>query len=423
MNELGEKIRAIELFEGNQPIFVARAPGRLDVMGGVADYSGSLVLQMPIRAAAVAAVQTTDTGEVLAVSGARRAALPVSALTSRSLGELSHLLAGDGGWAAYVLGPIAVLVQDERVELPGLKVLIASEVPEGKGVSSSAAVEVAAIHAAAACLGRRPDSRRLALLAQTAENKVARAPCGVMDQLTAACGRANRLLSILCRPAEIQGSIPVEESLALWGIDSGVRHAVAGRQYRHVRCATFMGRQALGLDDHTYLTELGPSEVQIDRLPEQIAGREFLARYGPVGDPISVVDADGDYPVRAAAMHAIDEHQRVRMFAELLSEPMTDRRAHLLGELMYQSHAGYSRLGLGTPTTDEIVERVRAVGWREGLVGARLSGGGSGGTVAVFGRQEAEPLVRAISDELGAGVIYCSSDGAERFGVQTLEKP
>ena len=301
----------LSLFEQGRPISVARAPGRLDLMGGIADYSGSLVLEMPIRAAAHAAVQSTRSAEVVAVSGPRRVNLPANMLTDRSFVELSRLLATDGGWAAYVLGPVAVLARHERLELPGLRILISSGVPEGRGVSSSAAVEVATIHAVAACLGRALDGRRLALLAQQAEHEIARAPCGVMDQLTAACGEEGRLLSILCRPAEILESIPVEPPLAVWGIDSGVRHTVAGDDYRHIRCATFMGKQMLGLDAASYLTERTPSETATERVPRIVSGRAFLKRFGPVADPASSVDADARYPVRAATLHAIEEHQRV----------------------------------------------------------------------------------------------------------------
>ena len=390
-------------------------------MGGIADYSGSLVLQMPIRAAAHAAVQSTRSGEVVAVSGPRRVNLPAHILTDRSFVELSRLLETDGGWAAYVLGPVAVLAQQEQLDLPGLRILVSSGVPEGRGVSSSAAVEVATIHAAAACLERAVDARQLALLAQRAEHEIARAPCGVMDQLTAACGEEDQLLSILCRPAEILESIPVEPPLAVWGIDSGVRHTVAGRDYRHVRCATFMGKQMLGLDAESYLTERTPSETATDRVPRMVSGRAFLKRFGPIADPASSVDVDGRYPVRAATLHALEEHQRVSLFAELLRGTLTDRRAQLLGELMFQSHVSYSRLGLGSSATDAIVERVREAGWPEGLVGARISGGGAGGTVAVLGREEAGPLVRAIARELGVGVIDCSSDGAAHFSIQTVQ--
>jgi L-arabinokinase len=117
-------------------------------------------------------------------------------------------------------------------------------------------------------------------------------------------------------------------------------------------------------------------------------------------------------------MHAVEEHVRVSLFAELVQLEPTDRRAGLLGELMFQSHASYSRLGLGTTATDAIVDEVRRLGWGSGLVGARISGGGSGGTVAVLARKDAEPQVRAIAAKFGDGVVACSSDGAARFGIR-----
>ena len=92
-----------------------------------------------------------------------------------------------------------------------------------------------------------------------------------MDQMAAACGRDGELLALLCRPAEIVGSIPLPAPLALWGIDSGVPHAVAGVRYRRARCAAFMGKALLGCGDE-YLAALEPSAVQPERLPERLSG-------------------------------------------------------------------------------------------------------------------------------------------------------
>jgi len=239
-----------------------------------------------------------------------------------------------------------------------------------------------------------------------------------MDQMTAALGEADRLLALLCRPAEIVGSLPLGPPLRAWGIDSGVRHAVAGDGYRRARCATFMGKELVGLDTDSYLSECVPSQVAFDDLPEHMEGNEFIRRFGAVADEVSVVEPDVSYPVRAATMHAIEEHLRVSLFAELVQLETTDRRSELLGELMYQSHASYSRLGLGIPVTDAIVDEVRRLGWRNGLLGARISGGGSGGTVAVVGREDAESHVRAIAARFGGGVVAGSSDGAARFGIR-----
>ena len=87
------------------------------------------------------------------------------------------------------------------------------------------------------------------------------------------------------------------------------------------------------------------------------------------------------------------------------------------GELLYESHDGYSRCGLGVTRTDQIVDAVREAGRRKGLFGARVSGGGSGGTVVVLGRRDAEPHVRAIAENLGAGLVGGSSAGADSFGA------
>jgi len=79
------------------------------------------------------------------------------------------------------------------------------------------------------------------LLCQKVENLIAGAPCGVMDQMTSACGEANQLLELLCQPADLKGTIRLPEELQIWGIDSGIRHSVGGSDYRTVRTAAFMG--------------------------------------------------------------------------------------------------------------------------------------------------------------------------------------
>jgi galactokinase len=406
-------------FGESATIVLSRAPGRLDVLGGVADYSGSLVLELPLAAAALAAAQPTDDGMVVAVSGDLRMMLEVATLVDEPLAELSARFAGPTAWGAYVLGAIALLLREERASPGGLRVMVSSDVPQGKGLASSAAIGVAVLQAVAACLGHTADPRRLALISQQAEQLFAGAPCGSMDQMTAAYGERGHLLLLLCRPAEIVRSIPLPAPLAVWGIDSGIRHAVAGAAYRRARCAAFMGKTLLGCEDE-YLAALDPSEVDPEQLPERMSGTEFLERHGGVTDPASTVEPDVVYPVRAATLYPLEEQVRVRAFAELLAGSITGERAQLLGELMYESHLGYSRCGLGTLGTDELVAAVRQAGWERGLAGARASAGGSGGTVVVLGHGDAEPLVRSIAAELGAGLVGGSSPGAASFGVRTF---
>src|SRR4029079_15720561 len=103
----------------------------------------------------------------------------------------------------------------------GISILIKYAVPEGKGVSSSAALVVASTQAWAAAYEIEMCARELALLCQQAENLVVGAPCGVMDQMTASCGEANHLLELLCQPADLKGVVAFPEELEVWGLDSG----------------------------------------------------------------------------------------------------------------------------------------------------------------------------------------------------------
>jgi L-arabinokinase len=414
-----ERVSRHAFFEPTGPISVARAPGRFDVLGGIADYSGSLVLGLSTAAAALVAAQVTTDGRATAVSGSRRVSLSIDELVAAPVETLARRLSGAEGWAAYVLGPIALLLREAGTARPaGIRVLVSSSVPEGKGLGSSAAVAVATLRAVSAALGRNEPIERLVLLAQQAEHVVAGAPCGVMDQMTAARGEAGSLLAILCRPARIVASLRLPAPLAVWGIDSGVTHAVSGEGYRRVRCAAFMGKKLLGVEGHLAAAE--PSQVDARRLPEHMTGREFLALQGGVDDPFSVIAPDASYPVRDATLHPIEEHLRVRLFAELVAKPVTDESARLLGELMYQSNASYGRCGIGTTRTEAIVSAVRKAGWRHGLAGARVSGGGGGGSVVVLGRLDAEPVVARIAEKLGAGYVGGSSAGAARSRVRAV---
>jgi galactokinase len=428
------------LFDPGREIVVTRAPGRLDLMGGIADYSGSLVLQWPLREATLVALQLDPEPTMRLVSlGAEANGRAVSfeapleglAPGGRPLeyAEARALFARDGSrqWAAYVAGALVVLQRERALRVTsGLRLLIRSDVPEGKGVSSSAALEVAAMQAMAVALRVDVEPRQLALLCQKVENLVVGAPCGVMDQMTAACGRAGELLALLCQPAELQGTLPLPGEVEVWGLDSHVRHAVSGSDYGSVRAGAFMGARIIaaraGLSAGGYLASLTPSELEsyAADLPEEMEGAAFLRGYGETTDTVTRVDPARTYPVRRPTAHPVLEHFRVRAFAELLAGPVTERRLEVLGELMYQSHASYSACGLGSAATDRLVALVRAAGPRRGFYGARITGGGSGGTVAVLGRRGADirPLAEAYAAETGRPprVFSGSSPGAAVFG-------
>ena len=435
------------LFTTDEALTVARAPGRLDLMGGIADYSGSLVLQYPIAEAALCGVQSASARKLRIVSLGGEGRTPDFAChldelfpggAALSYEDARTWFARDPerSWAAYVAGSLIVLAH-ERGLAPGvgLNILIDSAVPEGKGVSSSAAIEVATMTALNSMLGLGLTSHEIALLCQRVENLVVGAPCGVMDQIASSCGEAGALLAIRCQPAEILSTLAIPADLGVWGIDSGLRHAVSGADYGTVRAAAFMGKRLLsalpdaGLTEIDHLANLTPHVLlpHEEKLPEMMTGAEFLTRFKDHGDPVTLVLTDREYPVRAATVHPVVENHRVETFGTLLGEPSSAERNRLLGELMYQSHASYTRCGLGSSGTDRLVALIQAEAPRAPRFwGAKITGGGSGGTVALLGDADAGARVAAIAEvyarETGKPpyVFSGSSPGAARFGTLTL---
>jgi galactokinase len=178
-----------------------------------------------------------------------------------------------------------------------------------------------------------------------------------------------------------------------------------------------------------YLANVTPAEFEAryaGGLPARLSGAEFLERFQGITDSVTSVEPERWYHVRAAARHPVYEHARVTRFAELLGEGAA--RANELGELMYQSHKSYSSCCLGSPGTDELVRLAREAGPAAGLYGAKITGGGSGGTVAVLGRRDAGAAVEALAKEYARRtrreplIISGSSPGACAFGHLKLSR-
>lgn len=396
------------------------APGRLDVLGGVADYSGSLVLQMPLSC--VTRVVIEDRGEPgLTFSSEQEppVALPMppqdlvaavrtdAALLRQWLDE--HAVPR---WVRYPLGCLAVFAAHWNWRpTGGLAFGITSDVPASMGVSSSAALEVATLRALERWAGVSFEGTALARLGQRAENDVVAAPCGLMDQLASAHGRPGELLPILCRPDVLMESVRLPSRVIAVGWPSGVRHAVADSPYATARTAAFMGKailqRALGRR-LPHLAEARPAEVASvgrDVLPDSMTGAEFMARHAAIDDPQSRIEPGRAYPVRAAARFAVEENQRAESLECVLREAPGDDREivlSMIGEVLAESHAGYSAMGLGCPETDAMVEAIEDLGPARGFYGARISGGGSGGTVVVVLHERAIPALTALAENMTA---------------------
>ena len=206
-----------------------------------------------------------------------------------------------------------------------------------------------------------------------------------MDQMSSALCVPQSLLLILCQPHEVQGTQALPDGVRVFGINSAVKHSIGGSAYTRARVAAFMGRKILGVD---YLARLAFREgtPAISALPEQIVGSDFVQRWGESGDPVTTVDLEASYDVRAATLHGIREPARVILFTSVLRNVQEgtmqlEAALRMAGLAMYGSggsHASYTSIGLGSPETDLLVEIGREAGEAKGIYGAKITGGGSG---------------------------------------------
>ena len=436
-------------------IWVARVPARLDVMGGIADYSGANVCEGVLGRGMLIALQPrTDRTLRLRTLQVGHRSLPVETRI-----PLDYFTAGDGlagyrevralcqsnplvGWAAYIGGSIFTLLKEESAKLPfGFSLLLLSAVPMNVGIGSSAAVEIGTLSCLNAYLGLRLEPLRLAQLGQMAENHVVGAPCGIMDQIAITCGRQGRLTHILCRPGTVLGDVPIPTGTGFAGVNSMVRHSVAANPYSDVRIGAFMGRRIIndlraktGRAPLDYLTELTVEEFQANyaaAIPETLLGSEFVGRHKTHDDPVTRIQPDATYRVAGPTHHPIGENQRVLRFIESLRAAQDGDEAALItaGECMYGAHASYrDNCQLSVPEVDFLVEAVRRRGPAAGLYGAKITGGGTGGTVAVFGRLEAlreqiPQIAAEYSRRVGAlpDVFEGTSPGAVEFGARRYQ--
>jgi galactokinase len=455
-DQVAVTVAAHDFFAREKPIWVARAPGRLDVMGGNVDYTGGMVLQSLLREAVWVAVQprTDDVIRILnpgAVQFGWEPCLELRISDLRDPESVRVLCEQREGsrWGCYVMGALYLLkISHGCGGDGGADLFIDSDLPPNKGVSSSAALEVATLKAASAAWGVCLDGVALATAGQWVENVVAAAACGIMDQAAIVLGVEDHLLPILCQPCQPFPPVKLPAGLQLWGIDSMVSRSTTGVAYDTARAAAFMGYKLIcqheGIDVvraktsgiarwtdsrwKGYLSNLAPSEFRSKYeswLPESLSGREFLERAGEHVDPFTKIDPDREYPIRAAVRYATEENLRVQKMYKLLeaaTECGSDSSLRLIGEILCQSHVAYSECGLGSEACDELVSRARETGFP----GAKMTGGGAGGVVAILGRFGDRRAIDSVAQEYGAKhgsmphIFEGSSSGVDAFGVRTL---
>lgn len=449
-----------DFFSGDSPVMVARAPGRLDLMGGNDDYTGGLVFESTIREATYAAAQLRSDRIVQLRNKTVNDAgwkgninIPIDELMRVEKVKEFASRSADLRWTAYVLGNIHWLLKKYPAKITGgVSLYMESMVPLNRGVSSSAAIEVSVMKSCAAVYGLNLQGIELALACQWVENVICDSACGIMDQIAVVNGKEGYILPLVCQPCIPEELIQLPKQLAVWGIDSGVSHQVSGIEYEAARAAAFMGYkmicdadaipvhidQSADISRYTdpvwngYLANLPYSlfhEKYETQLPLTVSRAEYLRNHSVHVDPFTPLKDGINYNIRANTRYAVQENQRVQLFSELsrgASLEPSERSFVLMGELMYQSHYAYTECGLGAKSTDFLIALCRKRGVIQGIYGAKITGGGAGGTVAILAKADAGPIVKTIFDEyakadMGRPYLFeGSSDGADAFGIKQI---
>jgi galactokinase len=338
----------------------ARAPGRVNLIGEHTDYNGGLVLPAALHFATE--VEIAARSDRLVRGQSRERGLATAPLDAAPRGD----------WLDYVRGVARVLAGAGLVEETGFDVRVRSDVPEGAGLSSSAALEAATALALLAVAGGSEvaiERAELARLCQRAEAEFVGVPCGIMDQYAVLCCREGEALLLDCATLATRG-VRIPEGVELVIADSGVARSLRAGAYaqRRAECERALqgARLALGRKLGS-LSELSPAD---------------LARVAAGVDPIAL----------RRARHVVLENERVRACAAALE---LGKPAEAGAEL-YASHESLRcDYEVSWPEGDALVEIARAI---PGCFGARMTGAGFGGcTVHLVEAERAEDFGRALS--------------------------
>jgi galactokinase len=331
-------------WQGAEPEGVWHAPGRVNLIGEHTDYNSGWVLPFAL-----------DRGVVVA---ARRRGDGLLDLRSLQAGEAARVpLAGLGpgsvtGWAAYPAG-VAWAMRAAGHPVGGASLVIDSDLPQGAGLSSSAAIECAAALALADLYRVRVPRAELVRLARQAENEMVGVPSGMMDQSASLLGEAGHALLLDCRSGEVTPVPfdPAAAGLALLVVDTGARHALTDGRYALRRQECEQAARALGVPSLRDVAD--------------------PARASAIADPV----------LARRARHVIADDCRVHAAVDLLGAVQGDGEAGGvagLGPLLHASHASLrDDFEISWPQADVAAEAAE----QAGALGARMVGGGFGGSV------------------------------------------
>lgn len=377
--ETQDAARALFLdLTGRAPDGLWSAPGRVNLIGEHTDYNDGFVLPfaIPHRTVAAVGLRDDDRGRVCVASTFAEEPVEVA------LDELDGLFPTATGaepavpeWAAYPLGvawalrQAAAATEDDR-SIRGIDIAIASDVPVGAGLSSSAAIEGAAASALNDLWATGLDRTALARVGRRAENEAVGAPTGIMDQMASMLGERDAAIFLDCRSLEAQ-LVPLgvaEAGLAILVMDTRVKHAHSTGGYGERRASCELGAEIMGVP--------ALRDVSVDDLPR---AQELM-----------------DDVTFRRVRHIVTENQRVLDTVQVLRE----QGARAIGDLLVASHVSMrDDFEISVPELDTAVDAALAAG----ALGARMTGGGFGGAaIALIEQDDVATVSEAVTAAFAA---------------------
>lgn len=383
MSELDMLRMAFERQCGRSPVWIVRAPGRVNLIGEHTDYNDGFVLPMAIERELLIAA---------APNGGAHMQLRSTAVDAPATIELAPPVrpVSRGHWSNYPRGVIAEFIE-RGIELSGLDLLVHSTVPLGGGLSSSAALTVATATVLEVSVGQRLDPLEKIRLCQQAEHRFASVPCGIMDPFVVSLARRDQLILLDCQSWQARSIEFSDPDVSLLIVATNVRHSLAHSEYPLRRGQCEAVAQRLGVGALRALSE------------------RDLARAAPRLDALSL----------KRARHVVTEIARTQQAAEAI----TARHWSELGRLMYLSHESLRcDFEVSSPELDRIVEISDSIGEQGGVLGARMTGGGFGGCAIVLTRTAAaasamQQLSRQYTQHFGVSPALFVSRAAAGAGV------
>ncbi len=432
-SRLGTRIP--ELSQGCSDRWIARSNGTLDVMGGIAEYTGGLTLSIPTEDVVLVAAFPRD-DQSLRIVTLGGAGSDGNGHKDELEWPLARFYGEDGavarsGAVRELCGEIGCSVKLAVLSIVyglldgslvshmggGFTIVVESGIRGDVDSRQIASVQAATLDVLLQALKQEMAISQRAVICRRAQNMIVGCPVGISTHAAPLFGQPGCLLPVTCRPFEVSEPLALPESVTFVGIDCGARHATANDKYIHARTTTLMGREIIrrliannngGANWQGYLASVSISDYVDhfrDKLPTKLKGSLFLERFGELEDEFAAISASSVYKVRSRAEHHIYEDDRVRQFVERLTRAnrIGDEKAVVeAGELMYASHWSYGqRCGLGSIETDLLVNLIRAQGLEKGIYGARISGSGAGGTVVVMLKNTAEAF-QAVESAMSA---------------------